>query len=217
MAKKTYTWPDGSKNHTIPWETHLANVQLSGRSVVGLLPSVTTQPKGGAFTPPSLPPAQTYAESHGATDSSSATAPQPVDPSVLNAQLVANRNIAIGKGEAAYQEGNLGFDLGYNPDGSINAADPYSRAALFQLSHERSRLGNTNSYAAAGQLYSGALTNAQNEADRVYAQNEAGNRLAYQRGLHGIQTGLLNTTAAGGSGVSDADFNALLKATYPGS
>jgi hypothetical protein len=47
--------------------------------------------------------------------------------------------------------------------------------------------------------------------------NEAANRLAYQRGTHGIQTGLLNAAGNAGSAVSDADFNALLRQTYPGS
>lgn len=143
--------------------------------------------------------------------------PPPVDPNVLNQQLIGNRNVAIGKGQAAYDTGNLGFDLGYNPDGTINTANPYSRAALFQLGYERQKLGTTNSLAAQGQLYSGAMSNAQGLNDSNYAQATAANRLQYQRGLHSIQTGQLGTVANAGTGVSDADFNALLKATYPGS
>lgn len=142
---------------------------------------------------------------------------QPPDPNVLNQQLIGNRNIALGNADAAYQEGNLGFDFGYNPDGSINAANPYSRAALYQLGYERQQAGTTNSLAARGQLYSGALQNQRGLDASNYAQQDAANRLAYQRGLHGIQTGQLGTVANAGSGVSDADFNALLKSTYPGS
>jgi hypothetical protein len=142
---------------------------------------------------------------------------QPIDPNVLNAQLIGNRNVAIGTGEAAYQQGNLGFDAGYNPDGTVNTANPYSRAALLQLGYEDSRRGTTNSLAAQGQLYSGAMLNAQARNDFTYGANEAANRLGYQRGLHGIQTGQLNTAANAGTGVSDADFAALLRATYPGS
>jgi hypothetical protein len=159
---------------------------------------------GGAPLPSPGAPAR------GAT----AVPPQPVDPNVLNAQLVANRNVAIGKGEAAYQTGNLGFDYGYNPDGSINSANPYSRAALYQLGYERANLGASNSLAARG-IFGGAVTNAQDLNASNYAQAEAANRLGYQRSIHGIQAGQLGTVANAGTGVSDADFAALLKATYP--
>lgn len=142
--------------------------------------------------------------------------PQPVDPNVLNAQLIGNRNVAIGKGEAAYDTGNLGFDYGYNPDGSINTANPYSRAALYQLNYEHQQAGTTNSLAARGQLHSGAIQNQRNLDASNYGQATAANRLAYQRGLHSIQTGQLGTLANAGTGVSDADFQALLKATYSG-
>jgi hypothetical protein len=143
--------------------------------------------------------------------------PQPFDPALEQQKLTAGRNIAIGQGEAAYQTGNLGFDYGYNPDGSVNTANPYSRAALFQLAHENHARGNTNNFANQGQLYAGSLINAQALNDSSYAQQDAANRLAYQRGLHGIQSGQLSTMAGNSLGVGDADFNALLKATYPGS
>jgi hypothetical protein len=142
--------------------------------------------------------------------------PQPVDPALEEQRLIANRNVALGNGEAAYQQGNLGFDYGYNPNGTINTANPYSRAAMLQLGYEHQQAGTTNSYAAQGQLYSGAIQNALGEGSRQYGANEAANRLAYQRATHGIQAGQLNTVANAGSGVSDADFQALLKATYPG-
>lgn len=142
---------------------------------------------------------------------------QPPDPNVLNAQLVGNRNVAIGNATAAYDTGNLSFDSGINPDGTVNTANPYSRAALYQLAYERQQLGTTNSMAARGQLYSGALQNQRGLDAGNYAQQDAGNRLGYQRALHGVQTNRLTTYANAGTGVSDADFAALLKSTYPGS
>lgn len=142
--------------------------------------------------------------------------PQPPDPALEQAKLQAGRNVALSNSEGAYQEGNLGFDAGYNPDGSINTANPYSRAALYQLQYENDQRGTTNSMAAAGQLYSGAIENQRGINSSNYARNEAGNRLAYQRGLHGIQSGRLSTMANNSLGVNDADFNALLKSTYPG-
>lgn len=143
-------------------------------------------------------------------------APQPQDPGFENQKLQAGRNVALSNSESAYQTGNLGFDAGYNPDGTVNTANPYSRAALLQLGYENQQRGTNNSMFAAGQGYSGARLNAQAGNDRNYAMNEAANRLAYQRGLHGIQTGQLNTYANNSLGVGQGDFNALSKQAYPG-
>lgn len=142
---------------------------------------------------------------------------QPVDPATVNAQLVGARNVALGNANAAYDQGNLSFDYGYNPDGSVNTANPYSRAALYQLGYEHQQAGTTNSLAARGQLYSGAIQNQRAADASGYSQQDAANRLAYQRAAHGVQSGQLGTYANAGTGVSDADFSALLKSTYPGS
>jgi hypothetical protein len=142
--------------------------------------------------------------------------PQPYDPALAEQQLVGGRNIALANGESAYQTGNLGFDYGYNPDGTVNTANPYSRAALYQLAYTNSKRATTNGMAAQGQLYSGAYGHQQGLNDEAYARNEAGNRLAYQRAIHGVQSGKLATYANAGTGVGDADFSALLRATYPG-
>jgi hypothetical protein len=142
--------------------------------------------------------------------------PQPYDPALAEQQLVGGRNIALANGESAYQTGNLGFDYGYNPDGTVNTANPYSRAALYQLAYTNSKRATTNGMAAQGQLYSGAYGHQQGLNDEAYARNEAGNRLAYQRAIHGVQSGKLATYANAGTGVGDADFSSLLKASYPG-
>lgn len=146
-----------------------------------------------------------------------AAAPQLADASLDMARVTANRNIAVGNSESAYDEGNLGFDAGYNPDGSVNTANPYSRAALLQLAHENQTRGTTNSMAAGGQGYNGSLLSGLAGVDRTYAQNEAGNRLAYQRGLHSIKANQLSNYANNSISVGDADFNGLLKQAYPGS
>jgi hypothetical protein len=46
----------------------------------------------------------------------------------------------------------------------IDTSNPYSRAALLQRSFDQTKAGNTNSYAARGQLYAGSLNNAQGAA-----------------------------------------------------
>jgi hypothetical protein len=215
-----YTWPDGTKGHSITWATELQHRAAK-----------KPQPSGGGFSslPAQLTPAQTaFLGAHapasgnlggvgGSDPTPPVVTPQPYDANAANAALIANRNVALSRGESAYQTGNLGFDYGYNPDGSINTANPYSRAALYQLLYTNSKRGTTNSLANQGQLYSGAMVNAQNENDRSYAQNEANNRLAFQRAIHGVQSGQLNTFANAGTSVSDADFAATLKSVYPGS
>lgn len=50
------------------------------------------------------------------------------------------------------------FRIGEN----VDVTNPFSRAALLARSHKQNVAGNTNSMAARGQLYSGALQNAQN-------------------------------------------------------
>lgn len=210
-----HQWPDGSW-HSITYQQHVINTNQKA----------TTYNPGG-YTPGTLTPAEqaAIAGAGGGTAPGAPALPptapaptaQPVDPNLENARLIGSRNIAIGKGAAAYDTGNLGFDYGYNPDGTPNMANPYSRAALYQLDYEHQKAGSMNSYAAMGQFNSGAYGRAQAHNDRTYAMNDAGNRLAYQRGLHGIQTGQLGTVANAGTGVSDADFAALLKSTYPGS
>lgn len=212
-AQNPYQWPDGSW-HSVPWVQHQGQITGNQQAKTALM---NYGRPGGPTSPAALPgfPGGPPVPA-GAALATPASA-QPVDPSVENAAITANRNVAIGRGEAAYQQGNLGFDLGYNPGGTINTANPYSRAALLQLSHEHDLAGANTSYAAQGQLYSGAYGRAKAGADRNYGQAEAANRTAFQRGTHSIQTGLLNTFGNAGTGVSDADFAALLRASYPAS
>jgi hypothetical protein len=226
-AQNPYQWPNGEW-HSEPWAQHLGQIQGNAQAKNALM---NYGRPGGPSSPADLPgfpggPQEPFAgvdTSHigairGAPSADSpASTPQPFDPALASTQIAANRGVAIGRSDAAYQQGNLGFDLGYNPDGTVNTANPYSRAALLQLSHEHDLAGANTSYAAQGQLYSGAYGRAKARADNGYAMNEAANRLAYQRGTHGIQTGLLNAAGNAGSAVSDADFNALLRQTYPGS
>ncbi len=47
---------------------------------------------------------------------------------------------------------------------SFDASNPYSQAAMYARQYDQARTGNTNSYAARGQLYAGSLQNAQNDA-----------------------------------------------------
>lgn len=57
-------------------------------------------------------------------------------------------------------DGSLGS---YNISPTVDVSNPFSQAALLKRSYDQSVRGTTNSYAAQGQLYSGALENAQSE------------------------------------------------------
>jgi hypothetical protein len=59
---------------------------------------------------------------------------------------------------------HLNVQPGQKPITGFDTSNPYSRAALLQRSYDQTKQGNTTSYAARGQLYSGALGNAQNAA-----------------------------------------------------
>jgi hypothetical protein len=59
---------------------------------------------------------------------------------------------------------------GFNIADNVDVTNPFSRAALLKKSYQQATAGNTNSMAARGQLYSGALQNAQNETGRQNLQ-----------------------------------------------
>lgn len=56
----------------------------------------------------------------------------------------------------------LGIGYGLGEFGGDAETNPYSRAALLQRNYERNQRASTNSMAAAGQLYSGSMSNARN-------------------------------------------------------
>lgn len=91
----------------------------------------------------------------------------PVDPFYDAAVGSANRNLAAGLAQLQYQRGQLGstFGLGIDPSGAVfeDVSNPYSRAATLQKLYDQSRRGTGTTMAARGQLYSGAMQNAQNQ------------------------------------------------------
>lgn len=194
-----YTWPDGSKNHTISWAQHQANLAAK---------SSPPPQKGRTLDEAGIP---YYTDAQGVHANSIPT-PQAPDPAFEAAKLTAGRNVALGNAESAYQTGQVKTGYGYAADGSIDASNPYSQAMQLQDSYKRSQLGTNNSMAAQGQFYSGARLNAQATNDRNYAQSDYSLRQGYGQALHGIQYGQAQNYANNATGVSDADFAALLRA-----
>jgi hypothetical protein len=67
--------------------------------------------------------------------------------------------------ERDYQYHNIGQQTGYDSSGNLITSggdlNPYAQAALLKRNYDASVRGTTNNYAAQGQLYSGAIKNAQ--------------------------------------------------------
>lgn len=91
---------------------------------------------------------------------------------------------------AQYQRGQLGqtYGLGIRPDGTVfdDPSNPYSRAAELQKAYKRSQRGAQTSFAAQGQLYSGAYQNAQNENANVLGRNQDANIRGFLAAQQGI-------------------------------
>lgn len=77
----------------------------------------------------------------------------------------------------SYALGTAGYSASYDDKGNVSALtydpnNPYSQAAVARKRYQEQKSGTTNSMAARGQLYSGALINAQNTNDTNFARGE---------------------------------------------
>lgn len=148
------------------------------------------------------------------------------DPSYLAATAQGQRQIGLGQGQYTYLTGNtfdangriipgattgrLGAEYGFDANGNIDPNNPYSRAALLQQSYKNQQTGNTNSYAAAGHYYSGALQNAQDETTRRYNIGYDQLQRGYGDASMGALQGLLGAYTGAAGGVDQGAFAALL-------
>jgi hypothetical protein len=110
-------------------------------------------------------------------------APLPVDPAYD--QTIAGLGLKKDTTIQALDQQRLGglSDYGYSatfdPNGNVvgiarDPNNPYSQSALMKKHFDQQRTGNTNSYAARGQLYAGSLQNAQNATTDNYNQADNG-------------------------------------------
>lgn len=143
-----------------------------------------------------------------------ATASTPLGPQAVAAPSVlppdANYDATIANSQAGHdinaadlarQRQGAFLSYGYTQDAAGNLAfdptNPFSQSALLKRQYDQAQRGNTNSYAARGQLYSGALTSA-----------KAGNELGYQQTTDALQKALtrLLVGIARGEGAARTDY-----------
>lgn len=91
--------------------------------------------------------------------------------------------------EADYQRHQIGQSYGYDANGNLitSGADlnPYAQAAVMKRHYDAMTRGTLNSYAANGQLYSGALQNASDANDFNYGLSADQLKRATQGAYHG--------------------------------
>jgi len=107
--------------------------------------------------------------------------PLPFDAQYTTDVAGANRDYNFGSAQLAQQQSQLGYETGIG-----DPTNPYSRSALLEQTYQRNQRGSTNSYAGAGQLYSGALQNASNSNTSDFFQGQHQIGYDYLKALSGL-------------------------------
>jgi hypothetical protein len=137
----------------------------------------------GAYTPPA-PPANTLNDSGYNTDLAKLR------------QNFGDTNLALDNKQYGIRE-SFGFDPEF-------AQNPYTRANLLAKNYQQSFDRSGNSYAARGQLYSGALDRQRTTDSTAYGGQLDSARRQYNEGLSGVQASRLAARRTLEQGMSGA-------------
>lgn len=160
----------------------------------------------GMADPKNWPKIPTAPPPQAAQEQAQAGGQQP-DPNLEAQRASANLGINLGNAWDTYQQGRIEQDYGLN-----DTSDPFAKAALLQQTYQNSRRGNTNSMAAQGQLYSGALQNAQAGAERSYNQGYDQLKRGRQDALDQLLKGKLDRYSQVGANLDENTLASLLAA-----
>jgi hypothetical protein len=152
----------------------------------------------------------------GATYPGQPVGAPPPDWQQIAAESAAQRSVGYADAQATYDRGRIQRDFGYGANGQIDPSNPYSKAALLQKNFQEHTLGNTTSYAGQGQLYSGALQNAQNATTSGYLADSNSLHNQYSDALNQTSLNQLGAYSNAGSAVSQDKITAILRALRQG-
>lgn len=86
-----------------------------------------------------------------------------------------------------YDRTDLAQTTGFNAEGGLDPTNPFSIAANITRRYQQQQAGTTNSMAAAGQLYSGALNRARGEDYYQYQRSYDSARRSASRGFQDLK------------------------------
>lgn len=158
MAKRKYSWTGG---YTAPTSS------AWGGTLGAPVASTAVAPPPAPVQPAGIP--DPYGLVPTATNAANATYGNTLAGIISNENLLANQYGLSATGHDAN-----GLISGFAIDPNVDVNNPFSRAALLNRSFRQEKNRTLNGYAAAGQLYSGALKNAQttNQFNFDQAQND---------------------------------------------
>lgn len=142
-----------------------------------------------------------------------------VNQSLNNLQTyLTNQGQALGLNYGVNYTGDptTGTAGNFQIDPNVDVSNPFSKAALLKKSYDQSVSGNTNSYAAQGQLYSGALQNAQNQSGLSYQQGQDALLKDFGSQFGGLYQQWLQAQQAATGQLTDAQAAALARAEASG-
>lgn len=167
------------------------------------------QVSGPDGKPKAATPDQVIQEAGGA--SSVYPSSPPVDPALEAQRNAANLNIATGDAWDTFETGRLQADYG-NVNDPLAELNPYTRAGMLAESYRRSQKGATNSLAAQGQLYSGALQGAKDENERNFNLSRYQTGRSYDDSLAQILKNKISRYSQVGASVDQNQLDAILRA-----
>jgi hypothetical protein len=115
-----------------------------------------------------------------------ATGAVPFDAALTARQNLARTSYQNRIAGIAAQEPMVRRRFGFTEQGQIDPSNPFGRAQLLKRSYDQSQRGTTNSLAARGQLYSGALQRQKEENQFNYQANDAALRGLYGQEMAGL-------------------------------
>lgn len=197
-AQNPYRWSNGSY-HSRPERKPKAGLSAAKppqQSTQVFKPGSSTLPGGGIQTG-GAPKPGLVAKNPAPT--------LPLDPAYAQTVISNQRNLGIANADYAYNVGQLRQQFGLE-----DFSNPFSEAALLREKYLNNQRGTTNSYASAGQLYSGAYNRAKATNTHNYAIADDAMRRQYADLQHQLQRGMLQANADYGTNITAADWQRLI-------